>query len=68
MGMVKRWELACAGAVIAECGTGKTLIILGSIYVHSRGRPFSALVMVPPQLTEKWARQAFLTLPRVRAS
>ncbi len=66
MGMVRRWELARAGAVIAECGTGKTLISLGSIYVHSKGRPFTALVMVPPQLTEKWAREAFLTLPRVR--
>ena len=32
----------------------------------SKGRPFTALVMVPPQLTEKWAREAFLTLPRVR--
>ncbi len=52
--------------MIAECGTGKTLISLGSIYVHSKGRPFTALVMVPPQLTEKWAREAFLTLPRVR--
>lgn len=66
MGMVKRWELTRAAAVIAECGTGKTLISLGSIYVHSKGRPFTALVMVPPQLTEKWAREAFLTLPRVR--
>ena len=52
--------------MIAECGTGKTLISLGSVYVHSQGKPFTALVMVPPQLTEKWAREAFLTLPRVR--
>ena len=52
--------------MIAECGTGKTLISLGSIYVHSKGKPFTALVMVPPQLTEKWAREAFLTLSRVR--
>jgi len=66
MGMVKRWQMARAAAVIAECGTGKTLMSLGSIYVHSQGRPFTALVMVPPQLTEKWAREAFLTLPRVR--
>jgi len=66
MGLAKRWELARAAAVIAECGTGKTLISLGSIYVHSKGRPFTALVMVPPQLTEKWAREAFLTVPRVR--
>src|SRR5712664_3074546 len=29
-------------------------------------KPFTALAMVPPQLVEKWAREAFLTLPRVR--
>ena len=66
MGIVKRWEMARTAAVIAECGTGKTLISLGSIYVHSQARPFTALVMVPPELTEKWAREAFVTLPRVR--
>ena len=41
----------------AACGTGKTLISLGSMYVHSKGRPFTALVMVPPQLTMKWCRE-----------
>lgn len=28
MGLVKRWELARSAKVIAECGTGKTLISL----------------------------------------
>jgi N12 class adenine-specific DNA methylase len=54
--------------VIAECGVGKTLIALGSMFVHSAGRPFSALVMSPPHLVEKWARETFLTLPGVRVS
>ncbi|MGE5113235.1 MAG: helicase-related protein [Acidobacteriaceae bacterium] len=66
MGLAKRWQLARTGMVVAECGTGKTLISLGAIHVHSEGRPFMALAMVPPHLVEKWAREAFLTLPGVR--
>jgi hypothetical protein len=66
MGVVKRWNEARGAAVIAECGTGKTLISLGSVHVHSDRRPFTALAMVPPQLVGKWAREALLTLPRVR--
>jgi len=66
MGVVKRWNEARAAAVIAECGTGKTLISLGAVHVHSDRKPFTALAMVPPQLVEKWARETLLTLPRVR--
>jgi hypothetical protein len=66
MGVVKRWNEARGAAVIAECGTGKTLISLGSVHVHSDRKPFTALAMVPPQLVGKWAREALLTLPRVR--
>ena len=66
MGVVKRWNKARGAAVIAECGTGKTLISLGAVHVHSEQKPFTALAMVPPQLVEKWARETFLTLPRVR--
>jgi hypothetical protein len=66
MGLAKRWQQARTAMVVAECGTGKTLISLGAIHVHSEGRPFTALAMVPPHLVEKWAREAFLTLPGVR--
>ena len=66
MGLAKRWRVARTGMVVAECGTGKTLISLGAIHVHSDGKPFTALAMVPPHLVEKWAREAFLTLPGVR--
>ena len=66
MGVVKRWKEARGAAVIAECGTGKTLISLGAVHVHSERKAFTALAMVPPQLVEKWAREAFLTLPQVR--
>src|SRR5713226_2817038 len=66
MGAVKRWNEARGAAVIAECGTGKTLISLGAVHVHSDRKPSTALAMVPPQLVEKWAQEAFQTLPRVR--
>ena len=66
MGLVRRWQQARAGAVIAECGTGKTLISLGAIQTHAENRPFTAVAMVPPQLVEKWCREALLTLPRLR--
>jgi hypothetical protein len=66
MGIVKRWAEARCAAAVAECGTGKTLISLGSIFTHAGGKPFTALAMVPPQLVEKWARECFLTLAGVR--
>ena len=51
---------------MAECGSGKTLIALGSMLVHSAGRPFSGPVICSSHLVEKWARETFLTLPQVR--
>jgi SNF2 family DNA or RNA helicase len=65
-GISKRWEVENSAGAIAECGTGKTLISLGAMFVNSEGRPFTALVMAPPQLTIKWCRETLLTLPRVR--
>ena len=59
MGLARRWQEARTGMVVAECGTGKTLISLGAIHVHSEGSPFTALAMVPPHLVEKWARESF---------
>ncbi|MGB8886421.1 MAG: tyrosine-type recombinase/integrase [Candidatus Korobacteraceae bacterium] len=66
MGIGKRWQIARDAHVVAECGAGKTLIALGAMLVHSAGLPFSALVMAPPHLVEKWIREAFLTLPGIR--
>ena len=60
------WQRARAAGVIAECGTGKTLISLGAVYTHAEGKPFTALAMVPPQLVEKWCRETLMTLPRAR--
>jgi superfamily II DNA or RNA helicase len=50
-GISKRWEVENSAGAIAECGTGKTLISLGAMFVNSNGKPFTALVMAPPQLT-----------------
>jgi len=65
-GIARLWDLEDSAGAIAECGTGKTLISLGSMFVHAKGRAFTALVMAPPQLTMKWCRECLLTLPRVR--
>ena len=47
--IAKRWDVERSAGAIAECGTGKTLISLGAIFVHAKGRPFTALAMVPPR-------------------
>lgn len=66
MGIVKAWETRSSASAIAECGTGKTLIALASVFAHARGRGFTAIAMVPPQLVLKWARECFLTIPGLR--
>ena len=66
MGILKKWQDSRAVAAIAECGTGKTLIALASVYAAAEGRSFTAIAMVPPQLVMKWARECFLTIPGVR--
>src|SRR5438445_13133081 len=48
MGLVKRWHEARTGMVVAECGTGKTLISLGAIHGQRAGRRTHALATVPP--------------------
>lgn len=55
-----------AAKIVAECGCGKTLMGLATTYVHSAGKPYTGLVMCPPHLTLKWAREAFITVPSCR--
>ena len=52
--------------IVSECGTGKTLMSLATTYVHSAGRPYTTLVMCPPHLVLKWARESFITIPGCR--
>jgi len=66
MGIAKKWETERSAAVIAECGTGKTLISLAALHVHSDGRPFTAIVMAPGHITLKWCKEALETIPRLR--
>ncbi|HLG96666.1 MAG TPA: helicase-related protein [Bryobacteraceae bacterium] len=66
MGVCRRMDESRSAAVIAECGTGKTLVALASVFAHARGKPFTAIFMVPPQLVEKTCRECSLTLPGVR--
>ena len=66
MGVAKKWETDRSAAVIAECGTGKTLISLAALHVHSDGRPFTAIVMAPGHITLKWCKEALETIPRLR--
>jgi superfamily II DNA or RNA helicase len=66
MSVAKRWEQFRTALIVAECGTGKTLISLSAIHVHSQGKPYTALAMVPPHLVSKWAREALLTIPGLR--
>ncbi len=66
MGVAKRWKTKHTAAIVAECGTGKTLMSLGAVHVHANGDPYTAIAMVPPHLVEKWAREAIQTIPRIR--
>jgi len=62
MGLAKRWRQARTGLVVAECGTGKTLISLGAIHVHCGGSPFSALAIVIA--TIKWPFGQYMLPPK----
>jgi hypothetical protein len=66
MGLAKKWERDRSAAVIAECGTGKTLISLAGLHIHSNGQPFTAIVMAPGHITLKWCKEALETIPRLR--
>ncbi len=52
------------GFVIAECGTGKTIMSMAVPYVLAGGKPFRTLVMCPGHLVEKWKREIEETVPK----
>ncbi len=66
MGVARKWETDRSAAVIAECGTGKTLTSLAALHVHSDGRPFTAIVMAPGHITLKWCKEALETIQGLR--
>lgn len=51
--------------LVAECGTGKTIMGFSSAHAHARGKPYTGLVMCPGQLVQKWEREIRETLPDV---
>jgi len=65
-GRMDEFRSAAVMMMIAECGTGKTLVALASVFARARGKDFTAIFMVPHQLVEKTCRECSLTLPGVR--
>ena len=51
------------GFIVAECGTGKTIMSMAVPHVLSAGKPYRALVMAPGHLVEKWKREIEETIP-----
>jgi len=65
-GAAKRLQHANSIAVIAEMGTGKTLMAMAVADVVAAGRPYACLFVVPPQLLQKTAREILQTIPGAR--
>ena len=65
-GLVKYLKTANSARIVGECGTGKTLMSVGTAHAHANGRPYTAIAMCPPHLVLKWAREVLVTVPRAR--
>jgi len=52
--------------VIAEMGTGETLMAMAIAHVYAAGRPYGCLFVVPPQLLQKTAREILQTIPAAK--
>jgi len=64
MGSVKYLRDHDAVKIVGECGTGKTFMAgAGITFVAAHGRPYTTIVMCPPHLTEKWAREMIIAVP-----
>jgi hypothetical protein len=46
-----------------ECGVGKTMCAMAACHGHADGKPYRAIVMVPPHLVVKWEREIAETIP-----
>ena len=60
---MKKLQQANSVAIIAEMGTGKTLMAMAIAHVFAAGRPYACLFVVPPQLLQKTAREILQTIP-----
>jgi hypothetical protein len=66
-GLAKYLKAARSARIVAECGAGKTYMSLGTMHVHAGAKSYTTLVMCPPHIVHKWAREALLTVPHTRA-
>jgi hypothetical protein len=66
-GLAKYLKIANSARIVGECGTGKTLMSVGTAHAHANGRPYTAIAMCPPHLVLKWAREVLVTVPNARA-
>lgn len=66
MGTAKYLKDHDAAKIVAEMGCGKTYMALATSYVHANGKQHTGIVMCPPHLTLKWAREVFITIPNTR--
>ncbi len=66
-GLAKYLNIANSARIVGECGTGKTLMSVGTAHAHANGRPYTAIAMCPPHLVLKWAREVLVTVARARA-
>ncbi len=65
-GCAKYLDIENSVRVVGECGTGKTLMTVGIAHAHAKSRPYTGIVMCPPHLVLKWAREIMITIPRAR--
>jgi len=56
--------------IVAEMGTGKTIMAMATIHAHAqpKGKQYRALVFCPGQLVGKWNREIEETIPDVQVS
>lgn len=66
MGVANYLATHDAARIVGEMGTGKTYMGLGACYIHANGKQHSGVVMCPPHLVLKWAREVFITVPNTR--
>ncbi len=59
-GLAKYLKSVRAARIVAECGAGKTFMSLGTMQVDAGKKPYTAIVMCPPHIVHKWAREVLL--------
>ena len=53
--------------IVSECGSGKTAMALGSVYVHSAKKNPVSIVMCPGHMVEEWHKEIRRLYPFARA-